>query len=204
MVLPLAAVGEKITAARFNDIVSLLNEREPGLFPVIPTSVAGTGVTLGASGKVSFSASTTVNINGCFTADYDNYLLVLDMTHAASNSITARLRVGGVDSSATSYHYEILYGTGASATAAATASAAYIQGDFAGTRRSAELKLYGPALAATTVWEYRGSTILTATTMGLFTQSGQHVVSTAYDGISLIAPASTITGSVRIYGYNNN
>ena len=54
MALSLATVGGKITAAFINAIIGLVNRQ--GTTAVIPTSVAGTGVTLGAAGKVSFSA----------------------------------------------------------------------------------------------------------------------------------------------------
>jgi len=34
--------------------------------------------------------------------------------------------------------------------------------------------------------------------------NGTHATSTAYDGISIISPSGTITGTVRIYGYANS
>lgn len=175
-----------------------------GLVPIVPTSVAGTGVTLGANGKVLFSAASSVSVNGCFTSEFENYLAMFDLTHGASNSWSTRLRLSGTDNSAASYSYQSHYGSASTSAAAAAASATSAAGDFSGTRRSGQFTLFGPALAATTVWEYVSSTILTSTTMGTFRQSGQHTVATAYDGITFTASASTITGTVRIYGYNDN
>ena len=119
MALSLATVGAKITATFMNLIIAQVNAQ--GYTAVIPTSVAGTGVTLGAAGKVTFSASTAVSVNGCFTSTYDNYLIVVDISATSANSIPQfRLRLAGTDASgATDYYSNSLVGSGASTAAAA-------------------------------------------------------------------------------------
>ena len=56
MAISLVAIGAKVTAYIANLIISVVNQQ--GYTQVIPTSVSGTGVTLGTYGKVALSTST--------------------------------------------------------------------------------------------------------------------------------------------------
>ena len=69
-----------------------------GLKLIVPSSVAGSGVSVSASGKVSFTAATTININGVFSATYDNYLVVLrGLADSGTPAIYGRMRLSGSD-----------------------------------------------------------------------------------------------------------
>src|SRR4051812_23277948 len=112
MALSLATVGGKITAALWNAVVALVNKQ--GLTSVIPTSVAGSGVAVGAAGVVTFTAATVVNINGCFTSSYDSYLVVVDVpTTSATLTITGVFRLAGTDVTTANYDLEVLQGASA-------------------------------------------------------------------------------------------
>ena len=49
----------------------------PGMVLLKPTSIAhsGTSASIGANGQVTFTAVTSLSLNGVFSADFDNFLL---------------------------------------------------------------------------------------------------------------------------------
>jgi hypothetical protein len=177
-----------------------------GLIPIIPTSVAGTGVSVGANGKVTFTSATAVSVNGCFTTDFDNYLIKLDITaKSVASGDNLRLRSGGTDDSSTNYNLEQWYASGATVSSGAlTAQTSWL---FTALATAVELSgvvdLYAPALARAT----RGSIKTTAwasSTSGF--ESGtaiRHGAASAFDGFSYIAGSGSLTGNLRVYGYNN-
>ena len=204
MALSLATVGAKITATFMNLIIGQVNAQAQTA--VIPTSVAGTGVTLGAAGKVTFSASTAVSVNGCFTSTYDNYLIVVDISATSANSIPQfRLRLAGTDASgATDYYSNSLVGSGASTAAAAFSTNLGYIATASLRETSGELRLFEPALAAPTRWTVTSMQHATTPVIQVGVFGGRHNLSTAYDGITIYPSTGNITGTFRIYGYNNN
>ena len=63
-----------------------------GLTLITPSSVAGSGVSVSASGKVTFTAATSVSVNGVFSATHDNYLVVV---RGSVQHLAAPLRIVG-------------------------------------------------------------------------------------------------------------
>jgi hypothetical protein len=53
-----------------------------GLVSMTPSSIAhsGTSASINADGGVDFTAVTELSLNGVFTSDYDNYLIVMRFT----------------------------------------------------------------------------------------------------------------------------
>lgn len=206
MALSLATVGGKITAAFINAIIGLVNRQ--GATAVIPTSVAGTGVTLGAGGKVSFAASTAVSVNGCFNSDFDTYRIEIDSTSSGAAVYTLVERLSGTNA-ATAYDLQ----TNATVNATSFPAQSLNQTSwtmnaqaFAG-KMNMTIDLYNPALAvATTGLATVGGAANPMTTSAALIQVLflSHRTTTAYDGFTLTASTGTITGSIRIYGKNNN
>lgn len=206
MALSLATVGGKITAAFINAIIGVVNRQ--GATAVIPTSVAGTGVTLGAGGKVSFAASTAVSVNGCFTSDFDTYRIEIDSTSSGAAVYTLVERLSGTNA-ATAYDLQ----TNATVNATSFPAQSLNQTSwtmnaqaFAG-KMNMTIDLYNPALAvATTGLATVGGAANPMTTSAALIQVLflSHRTTTAYDGFTLTASTGTITGSIRIYGKNNN
>lgn len=203
MALSLATVGAKITATFMNLIIGQVNKQ--GLTAVIPTSVSGTGVTVGADGKVSFSASSTVTINGCFTGTYENYLLVFTGTSSASAFIRIQLALSGT-AAATNYDVQELYGSSTTAGASRSTAATQFQISSGGnTCHFVETKVLGPALAAATQFFAAGNSYdPSGFTSFTYTNGGAHRTATAYDGVVFTPNTGTLTGSVRIFGINDN
>ena len=206
MALSLATVGGKITAAFINAIIGLVNRQ--GATAVIPTSVAGTGVTLGAGGKVSFAASTAVSVNGCFNSDFDTYRIEIDSTSSGAAVYTLVERLSGTNA-ITAYDLQTnatVNGTNFPEQSLNQTSWTMNAQSFAG-KTNMGIDLYNPALAvATTGLATVGGAANPMTTSAALIQVLflSHRTTTAYDGFTLTASTGTITGSIRIYGKNNN
>jgi len=207
MALSLATVGGKITATFINLIIAQVNAQ--GHTAVIPTSVAGTGVTLGAAGKVSFSASTAVSVNGCFTSTYDNYLLVFDFTTSGAAGLNIALRLAGTDA-ATAYDSQRLLAQSATASAAQSLNTSNWVGSggigVASATHSGTMTLFSPALAVATRAQIDNNITPNPMTTSAAYYKGAllHRTTTAYDGFTFTPGTGNITGNVRIYGFNNN
>lgn len=206
MALSLASVGSKITAAFINAIIGLVNRQ--GSTAVIPTSVSGTGVTLGAGGKVSFTGSSFVVVNGCFTSDFDTYRIEVDSTSSGAATYTWVMRLAGTNATTA---YDLQTNATVNATnfpAQSLNQAAFTMNAqaFAG-QVNMTIDLYNPALAVATTGlaTVGGAANPMTTTAALIQQSFlSHRTTTAYDGFRLSASTGTMAGSIRIYGKNNN
>jgi len=153
----------------------------------------------------SFSGVSSQSVNTVFSATYQNYRIVLNAVGTHTNPTTAglelRLRVAGVDNSANNYDYiQILRNDTALTSSITTQTATQI--GFMGNRRMASvIDVFSPAEADFTSFVVNQFAKGTANTNG-GTTSGIHIVSTAYDGFTIISGSGTMTGTVRVYGYN--
>ena len=203
MALSLVAVGAKITASIINALVNAANAN--GLSLVPPASVAGTGVAMTSLGKVTVNAASSASLNGVFTSTYDNYVIVANLTFSASSLLQLSLRASGADSAAASYAYQAVQGSGASASAGGTTAQtqAYLTNQ-AGTLTDVRADVFAPALAAATrYWSEFYSVVGTTQAAGAI--AGEHTVAAAFDGFTLKpgTGGATMTGTIRVYGYNN-
>lgn len=174
--------------------------------PIVPTSVAGTGVTVGANGVVSGATGASVSINGIFSGEFDNYLGVVRAT-VVTTSLLARLRAAGVDASgASDYAVQgIASGAGASTISATSgASTASISTAANLNEHRVSMTLFNPADAEPTFMtshfvEFSGTSGASGTV------GTRHALSTAYDGITYLTGSGNFSGFVgRFYGYNDN
>lgn len=204
MALSLATVGAKITAAFMNLIVA--EDNKQGHTAIIPTSVAGTGVTVGASGKVSFTASTSISLNGIFTSTYDHYKVEIYTTAASTAVLRVVLRSAGTDATAANYDYTLLYansGSPGSATVAANANWT-LNASISSTVMKHNLELTNPFLASMTTAIGRSVAYASAVAPLIGNFGGGHRLSTSYDGLTFTTSTGSLTGTIRVYGYNNN
>ena len=205
MALSLATVGGKITAAFLNLIVGRVNRT--GMVSIIPTSVVtGAGVTLGSGGVITMTAASTVSVNGCFTSEFDNYQIVMRITSKSLFDVQARLRVSGTDQVGTSdYRNQFIYATGATSPPIAGTNNAYaIMGQGALAESHNETIILSPYLTAPTFFGVRNSDN-NGTSSYTFMGDTRHGLSVSADGLTLyLSGTGTMTGTLRIYGYNNN
>lgn len=174
-----------------------------GLVPVIPTSVSvGSGsATASSTGAVTFTAASSVTLNGVFNSTFTRYKFVLtsDST-VASEYQFARLTLAGAANAGT---YRIR-GTaqtsnGAPAQWGIDGSAIYIN------------KTAGDSFASFDV-SYPATTRRTIFIGGAFGYSGnetyfsigaQHDSLAAYDGLQIYMNSGTMSGTIQVYGYRN-
>lgn len=179
-----------------------------GLKLIVPTSVAATGAgssaTMSATGKVTFTSAATLSINGCFAADFDNYLVV--MRHVASVTATGiklRFRASGTDNStASSYVSQSLDvdGTGVVGGRFTNNRTSDITASSTTQRDGTHFYFYGPYLSQPTA--FRTVTALGKSGGYMSDSAGTHNQSVAYDGFTLIIDTA-ITGALTIYGLAN-
>jgi hypothetical protein len=156
-------------------------------------------------GSTTISGATTAVLDGCFSSDYRDYLLTVDITGGTANTeLFMQFRVGGV-ASATAYNYSS-FGTfpngvvsssttGGAATGAALTFIPLVQ------QSSFSYYIGQPNLAVHTSfsgdWLYDdgGAQIMRRTI-------GRHRISTAYTGIQVFTSAAW-TGKISVYGYRD-
>lgn len=150
------------------------------------------------------SSSTAINVNNCFSATYDNYFAVFDITPVSSGTINLRMRNGGTDRTDNAYSYVSQayntsgtsvgnYGSGTSGIPT-QAYAAYnqvgifqIQNPFVSTKISEFQSQYNGLSTA-------GSVINGVSGVRYNTLNSN-------DGFSIYSSAGNITGKITIYGY---
>jgi hypothetical protein len=203
-------VQSRVTSERFDrswssGSASWKPDLSLGLVPIRPTSVAGTGVVLGADGRITFTTASSVSVNGCYSLDFENYLHVLVVTaKSAGTDIGMRLRGAGADITAANYNVVTTYGTVTSTTTGTAAGNTSFVTDLGGIagRLRGKFDLFSPFLAAQTGF---ASQFQAGSANYNGVGSGEHTLSNSYDGCTFgfFAAASTMTGTLRIYGYND-
>jgi phosphate-selective porin len=167
-----------------------------------PTSIAysGTSATLGANGQVTFSAVTSLSLNGCFTADFDNYVVSFRAASTADTALLCRLRASGSDTSTSTYTYQYL--AASSTTVSAERFTSQTNTRFTGlgsTMRTGDsFHFYGPYLAQPTAMRnVSGSSQSSAYIFdAASTQSG----SVSFDGFTVYLGSGNFTGALQVYG----
>jgi hypothetical protein len=153
----------------------------------------------------AFSAVASVSVNSCFTSAYDNYRVVVNVVSSANVDLQMRMRVAAADHSAAGYYYAH-YGIRTDTAAAVNkngnnANQWVLSTPWTGYYNHVAMDVLSPALTRATGFTLSSSGVSTADA----TWSGGGILntSTAYDGFSLFPSSGTITGTVRVYGYQN-
>ena len=144
----------------------------------------------------SFSAVSSVSINGCFTSSYDNYAIVLRILGTADENLLMRLRVSGSDNSGSNYINVDVDGSTTTTTTQWRPTALGSTNHSAGT-----VHVFAPNDAVRTQMISHvaaGNGTLTG-----YLTSATHTQSTAYDGFTFYPSSGTITGTLRVYGYKD-
>lgn len=182
---------------------SSLSGAAPGMVLMKPTSIAhsGTSATLGANGQVTFTAVTELNINGCFTADFDNYMIsIRHVCSSGGEALLFRLRASGSDASGTNYTRQRTIANGS--TVSAQRETSQTSGNLGNTydlqRNGHTAYIYGPYLAQPTAARTTGVSSNSSAMTDDY--SFTHSLSTAYDGFTFYPSAQNITGAIAVYG----
>jgi len=149
---------------------------------------------------LAFSSVTTQSFNNVFSANYDNYKVLITTDCNSDTDMAFRLRASGTDNS-TASSYILQRVSGISTTAAAIRQTNnYIAGInvFNADTNALEMTIYRPFLAKPTLFTGQLQYGLGSSSMYAF--SVQHNQSTSYDGFTFYG--ATFTGTISIYGYN--
>ncbi len=171
---------------------------------VTPTSLSSTGTgnssSIGANGSVTFSSCATLSLNGVFTSDYDNYMVVFQGIASTTHTPDFRLRASGTDASGSNYTYQYLYGNDISVTAGRATTTVTYPASISTTRENGmTMYLYGPNLAQPTAG--RSVTVAQSSGAQIWDLAWTHSLSTAYDGFSFNGGSTyTLTGLISVYG----
>ena len=174
-----------------------------GLVSMTPTSIAhsGTSATINSDGGVDFSAVTSLSLNGVFTSDYDNYLVVVECV--ASNSderLRYRLRAAGTDASGSNYTIQVLVAATVNVNGSRSTETSGAVNSISSSNRSGDMiHVYGPAIAQPTAIRNTGADGLSGAT--IVDRASTHSLSTSYDGITFFPSAGSFTGLVHVFGY---
>lgn len=176
-----------------------------GLILITPTSVANTGTgstaTISANGSVSFSSCATLSLNGVFSADYDNYMVVIRNNGTSLLSIKGRMRSSGSDNTtASSYVTQYIFANGSSVSGLRYAAADFMALFVASaTQRDGHIGyFYGPYLAQPTA--VRSVTCYGEDGARIFDTASTHNQSTSYDGFTMFVDSGSFSGRVAVYG----
>ena len=183
-----------------------VNKNVGGLNLVIPTSVSvgsGTG-SISTNGAVSFSNASTVSINGCFSSNYENYKIFINLN--AGMSLNAefffRFMTSGTPNSTNAYSYAGVYNAFGNPTSVAGLGASAVSGFryfYSGDAGyiAKEITIFGPHNSANRTL----ASVLGTDPTANITTSGRFSDAVSFDGIHFYG--GTASGTIRIYGYNN-
>lgn len=170
-------------------------------------AASASGLTLIAS-PTSFTTSSAVNVDGVFSATYENYLILLNLDSASLDDYTNfRVRVGGSDETGSVYNWSLMANSAGNSAfdggAGATQSSyrlSYIAA--AGQGASMVINVNRPFLTKAT--NLNVSSVANFSTSNTFQlKSGGSVGNTtSYTAFTIFPASGTITGKVAVYGYS--
>jgi len=169
-----------------------------------PAAAASSGLNLVATGTLTAAASVTVNT--CFTSTYNEYLLLVDILGTATGTLTMQMRNAG--STITSANYQ-WYRTGFNNSGATDNLSASAQSNWlfgyvnSVVQVVAGINIYNP-LASRVSQHTALSNSANAgdTATAVYTTGFRYTSAQVFDSFVLTASAGTMTGTVRVYGYN--
>jgi hypothetical protein len=175
----------------------------PGLVQIVPSSISvgsGSG-SVDANGAVTFSAASSVTVNGVFSSTFDNYLLV----GGGGVSSTRNSGLLTLGATATGYYYHAVYGRYNATTVVGEngSNRTSWTNVYQGSTNSSQMycNLYGPNLAKNTMFDCVAESIGTGE---YHWRSGGYLANdTQYTSFTLTADSGTFGGTIRVYGYRN-
>lgn len=149
--------------------------------------------------STTYTSSSTINVDGCFTSTYDRYLILGDMTTATNGGVAMRLRASGSDNTATQYQRQVIFASSTTVAGERSTSQNQFNAFSVNTtgRNFVAITIDSPALARTTTlisMNYRSDSNAV-----LLMYANAHTVSSAFDGFSW--SGLSLTGKLSVYGY---
>ena len=163
---------------------------------------------IAASGAQSAQAS--ISFNNCFSATYMNYRIIMEnVIQSVANNMQMRLRVGGVDTSGSSYRTTRIECndspsvSGVSVASTSYWTPSYVSASTDGT--SLVMDIFRPFATSVTMATAQSSRTDSATSLNSTISSHYHTTSTSFDGFTIVPSSGTVTcTNIRVYGYSNS
>ena len=178
-----------------------------GLVVITPTSVSKVNgsISIRSDGSVAFTNIDVAYINGVFTSEYDNYMVVINHseTSAGGANYIMRLTSGGTANTG-SYTRQILYINGSTATASRANTNYFVTGSTAAYRSGQTVYFFGPYLTQRTVMRSLTGTGYPSSTPAVLADFASLLdADYSADGFSLIPGSSQLSsGSLTVFGFN--
>jgi hypothetical protein len=173
----------------------------PGLNPVAPTSIANSGGSASTTGNTTtFSAVTSLSLNGVFTSGYTNYRILFNASGSADVSALVRFRTAGTDATGANYTHQlfVVNNSTISGNRISSATSGTMSDTFTTAGGGFVADVFSPALTSHT---YYSSNILYNTSTFIIQRNGTHALATSYDGFTIFPESGNITGTITVYGY---
>jgi len=150
--------------------------------------------------SATFTASSTVNVNSCFSATYENYRVVVSFSNLNSSAVTVRYRTGTTDNSSASYVSRQNSISDSSTTAIRGNNATSIAVETGNTYGAITLDILSPQKTMRT-FMFSTSQAFASSSSGISVDgAGMFNDTTVFDGFSLLGTAN-MTGTMNVYGY---
>jgi hypothetical protein len=167
------------------------------------TAAAMDSIGLWKIGETSFTTAANPFINGCFSSDYQNYLVQVVAISSTGADLYFRMR-SGVNTPETGGVYDrygFNWGTSGVNMVSANLVAAVISDIGTTSKAVGNVNFYGPNEAVHTIVN---SHSWGNNTGAVYFPTHRIETTTAYTGIELTTlTAATLTGTMRVYGYRN-
>jgi len=157
---------------------------------------------------ISFSSSSAVNVNDVFSATYENYLIMLNVTGGTTDDyIKVRLRVSGSDDSSSNYFWSWM-GNASAYTAYDSQGGSSANGFQVYYRAPGQnaymgiMQMNNPYLSQRTSTNWQWSAMTGSSYNGIQQGGGVFNVNTSFTGFSIVPSSGNITGKVAVYGYS--
>lgn len=156
--------------------------------------------------KVDFTTASTIDFSNSFSSTYDHYCLQGTLTSSADGDLNFRWRVSGSDNSSSNYNYQLADIVNASANNARLTG--QTAGRLAATRTSSgrtslKVELFNPFKSETKNWVGHAAVQVTADVY-VNQITGGFNDNTSFTGMTIYPSSGTVSGTLRIYGYQNS
>ena len=182
--------GEVLTASSLNDNFTFAAANPPGGLTLISATTIGTTVS-------------SVAVTDCFSADYDNYKILIN-GGVASTNVELRIQLGATTTGYYAGVVRISYSAGVvGGTNTSNLARWDNMGDGSTSQLDASIELRNPFLSKITTMHTTYAQLATAG-QG-YMAAGFQNSATSFTGFTLLLSSGTITGgTICVYGYTNS
>lgn len=199
------SAGDVLAAADLTDTfaakAALAGATYTGTHDFSGATVTGIPSGLAYVTSATFTTSSAVNVNSCFTSTYAHYRIVTQLKGSTGASLLLRLRSSGSDDSTSNYDRGAANLGSTYSQQTGTNQSSFQIGYSRANMQAYVHDMFGPQLADRTQILGLG---YDEVNLGTFVASGSLKTSTQYDGFTIYPDSGTLTGVIRIYGYKNS